>query len=85
MQDLTRQDDLRNVFSPVVESTEKSTEARMKELAPMREEMINFNERLAAAEASESQLKQKRGKRKLDVRSADLNMVDQYPTTYDES
>ena len=89
-QDLARQDDLWNVFKPVAESTGKSTEAITRELAPMREEMKNLNERLeAAAEAAaatpEPQAKQKRGKRKLDVGSGDLDMVDQYITIYDET
>ena len=34
-QDLTRQDDLQKMFSPVVESTEKSTKAITEELASM--------------------------------------------------
>ena len=45
-QDLARQDDLRNLFNPVVESTEKSTEAITKELIPMREEIKTLNDRL---------------------------------------
>ena len=66
------------------ESTEKSTEAIMIELIPMREEVKILNERVAAAAAAtaapEPQLKQKEGKGKLDV-SSDLNVVDQYLTT----
>ena len=45
-QDLARQDDLRNLFNPVVESTEKSTEAITKELVPMRKEIETLNDRL---------------------------------------
>ena len=49
-QDLARQDDLRNAFSPVVESTEKLTETLTKKLAAMREERKFFNELLAATD-----------------------------------
>jgi hypothetical protein len=45
-QDLIRHDDLKEMFDPVVESTEKSTTAITKELVPMREEMKNLNENL---------------------------------------
>ena len=34
-QDLVRQDDLQTIFNPVVESTEKSTEAITNELVPV--------------------------------------------------
>ena len=44
-QDSARRDDLRNVFSLVLESTAESREAITRELASMREEMINVNER----------------------------------------
>ena len=46
-QDLVRQDDLNQMFEPVVESTGKSTRDITKELAPIREEMKTLNERLA--------------------------------------
>ena len=38
-QDVVRQDDLNRMFEPVVESTGKSTEAIIKGLVPIREEM----------------------------------------------
>ena len=43
-QDLTRHDDLQKMFSPVEESTEKSTKAITEELAPMGVEINNLNE-----------------------------------------
>ena len=43
-QDLTRQDDLQKMFSPVEKSTEKSTKAITEGLAPMRVEIKNLNE-----------------------------------------
>ena len=46
-QDFVRQDDLNQMFEPVVESTGKATQAITKELAPIREEMKTLNERLA--------------------------------------
>ena len=46
-QDLVRQDDLNQMFEPVVESTGKSTQVITKELAPFREEMKTLNEHLA--------------------------------------
>ena len=44
--DLVRQDDLNQMFEPVVESTGKSTQAITKEFAPIREEMKTLNELL---------------------------------------
>ena len=43
--DLERQDDLQAIFNPIVESTEKSTEAITKEL--VRGEIKTLNDRLA--------------------------------------
>ena len=45
-QDLVRQDDLNQMFEPVVKSTGKSTDAITKELVPIREEMKTLNKRL---------------------------------------
>ena len=44
--DLTRAENLKKVFDPVVKSTEKSTTAITNELTPLREEMRNLNENL---------------------------------------
>lgn len=46
--ELTRVDNLKKLFEPVVQSTEKSTTEITKELAPLREEMRNLNENLVA-------------------------------------
>ena len=45
-QDLTHSDEWREMFYPVIQSTEKSTEAITKELVPMQEEMKNINANL---------------------------------------
>ena len=41
---LVRKDELKEMFNPVVQSTEKSTEAITKELIPLREEVKHLNE-----------------------------------------
>ena len=77
-QDLARNENLNEMFNPVVQSTVKSTEAITKELIPLREEVKHLNENLAAA------------KEKLDdstrlsspsSSSSDFNMLDRYFTT----
>ena len=49
-QDLARDEDLKEIFNPVVQSTEKSTEAITRELAPLREEVKHLNENLIKRE-----------------------------------
>ena len=49
-QDLARDEDLKELFNPVVQSTEKSTEAITRELAPLREEVKHLNENLIKRE-----------------------------------
>ena len=46
--ELARVENLKKVFEPVVQSTEKSTTAITKELTPLREEMRNLNQNLVA-------------------------------------
>ena len=49
-QDLAWDEDLKELFNPVVQSTEKSTEAITRELAPLREEVKHLNENLIKRE-----------------------------------
>ena len=80
-QDLARDENLKEMFSPVVQSTAKSTEAITKELIPLREEVKHLNENLAAT------------KEKLDDNtmlsspssSSDLNVLERYLTTGDRN
>ena len=58
--ELTRVENLKQVFDPVVQSTEKSTTAITKELAPLREEMRNLNENLIAEKTQMAGRKRKR-------------------------
>ena len=44
-QDLARDENLKEMFNPVVQSTEKSTKAITRELAPLREEVKHLNEK----------------------------------------
>ena len=46
-QDLARDENLKEMFNPVVQSTAKSTEAITKVLIPLREEVKHLNENLA--------------------------------------
>jgi len=46
-QDLARDENLKEMFNPIVQSTAKSTEAITKELIPLREEVKHLNENLA--------------------------------------
>ena len=74
--DLTRLYDLQKMFSPVVESTEKSTKAITEELALMREKIKNLNEKVLHQLTAESRSKRRRGEKK-------LNVVEQYlPTNF---
>ena len=57
-QDLVRQDDLNQMFEPVVESTVKLTAAITKELVPIREEMKTLIERLADTTDNMKDMKQ---------------------------
>ena len=41
---LAHSDELKEIFHPIIESTEKSTKAITKELEPLQEEMKNINE-----------------------------------------
>ena len=45
-QELVRREDLNHMFEPVIESTEKSTEAVTKELVPIQDELKILNDRL---------------------------------------
>ena len=58
--ELARVENLKQVFDPVVQSTEKSTTAITKELAPLREEMRNLNENLIAEKTQMAGRKRKR-------------------------
>ena len=49
--DLARDENLNEMFNPVVQSTKESTEAIRRELAPLREEVKKLNENLAAKQA----------------------------------
>ena len=75
-QDLARNDDLKRMFEPVVQSTEKSTKAITKELLPLRDEMKTLNDRLLETMAETAA----RG----DVSSGlnSLNVLEQYLHKY---
>ena len=80
-QDLIRKEDLQKMFSPVVKSTEESTKAITKELVPMREEIKNLNENVL----HQKQQQQKKKKTQVVVPDDNVNIVERYRTTYDES
>ena len=79
-QDLVRQDDLNQMFEPVVKSTGKSTQAITKELAPIREEMKTLNERLAnTTEKMKNAITMKQHQQPTD----ELNVLEQYLLKYE--
>ena len=53
--DLTRKNDLKEMFQPVVQSTEESTKAITKELVPLQEEMKILNEKIDLQETPVSE------------------------------
>ena len=77
-QDLARNEELKEMFDPVVQSTARSTEAITKELIPIRDEVKNLNENLLHQAAHPPR------KRKLDT-VVDINLVEQYHRLHDET
>ena len=73
------------MINPLVESTEKSTKAITEELALMREEINNLNENVLHQMSAERQPKQTKKRRKEIDEGSQLNVVEQYLATYDDS
>ena len=81
---MVRQDDLNQMFEPVVESTGKSTQAITKELASIREEMKTLNERLAdTTEKMKDAITMKQQQQPTDDHTS--NVLEQYHLKYGRS
>ena len=80
-QELARDEDVHNLFKPVVRSTEKSTAALTKELIPMRTELKNINERLRVDDGKD--VVSKDGG--MSSSSLDLDKVEEFSRAYDVS
>ena len=76
-QDLAKNEELNEMFNPVVESTKKSTEAITNELMPLQEEMKTLNERLLHQVPSKHQSRKES--------SSNLNALEYYLTEYNNA
>ena len=76
-QDLAKNDELNEMFNPVVESTKKSTEAITNELMPLQEEMKTLNERLLHQVPPKHQ--------SIKGNSSNLNALEYYLTEYNNA
>ena len=83
-QDLLRHDDLKEMFSPVVDSTEKSTTAITKELTPLRNEMRNLNKRLVEVTQKKSRTRL-RDKDQITSESPHFNVMHWYLHNFDDT
>ena len=73
------------MFSPVVESTEKSTKAITEESALMGEEIKNLNENVLHQMTAERRQQKQTKKRRREIdEESQLNVVEQYLATYDD-
>ena len=79
-QDLAHSDELKEMFHPIIESTEKSTKAITKELEPLQKEMKNINENFL--HTTTTTIPTKQNKRWL--QDMNVNALDYYLNTFNK-
>ena len=84
-QDLAHSDELKEMFHPIVESTEKSAKTIAKELAPLQEEVKNLSANLLMKDGGVGAKRRKPGAGKLWTRDMGMNALNFYLNHFDKS